>query len=107
ICQSDQLVNVRELDAYQVVRCSGCGVEFLDPQPDADVLKSIYSADYFWGVQQGLSQSELLRQKSKTGEMYARKLVQMRKGETGTLLEIGCGNGEFLAIAQKVGFEVH
>lgn len=107
ICLGEQFLNIRKLVVYQVVRCSGCGVEFLDPQPGPDVLKAIYSADYFWGVQQGLSESDLLQQKSKTGEMYARKLIAMRKGETGALLEIGCGNGEFLAVAQKLGFEVH
>lgn len=81
-------------------------MEFLHPQPSAEVLNSVYSAHYFLGEGEGVTQSEVFSQKRRTAEMYVRQLLAISGSRKGRLLEVGCGSGEFLDAALEQGFEV-
>ncbi len=107
ICSSANPLAQRPLQDYKVFRCPKCTVEFLHPQPNAEVLSGIYSANYFLGEREGVSGIEVSRQKRKTAEMYIGKLLSVTGGKKGSLLEVGCGSGDFLLAAQAKGFAVN
>jgi len=38
-----------DVDIYPLFRCTACGLECLDPQPDDEKLRTIYEENYFFG----------------------------------------------------------
>jgi SAM-dependent methyltransferase len=79
---------------------------FLNPQPSDDELARIYGADYFLGSdgEEGrLAASEIKRA---TARFYLSEIHRYRGPESGRLLEIGCGDGDFLVLAEAEGWHV-
>ncbi len=106
ICCGNEIVEQLQVSVYKVFRCSECHVEFLDPQPAPEILAKVYSASYFFSEREGVSETDVLRLKRRTAELYINKLLSMRDGQRGRLLEIGCGSGDFLLQARDSGFQV-
>jgi ubiquinone/menaquinone biosynthesis C-methylase UbiE len=78
----------------------------INPQPSDDVIAQIYNSDYFI-----LSSSEDGRRhveslKKSTADIYLDKLVSDQQVNAATLLEIGCGSGDFLCRAASRGLKV-
>lgn len=91
----------------RVEECADCGMMRLNPQPTDEVLAEIYSKNYFLMGEdkQGLAHFSML--KSKTAEGYIEQLESyIGKPLTGSLLEIGCGQGDFLLCAAQRGLQV-
>jgi SAM-dependent methyltransferase len=85
-----------------VVRCVGCDLSYLHPQPAA--VDSIYEEQYFRAYEdEGLSfptEGSLRRR-------YKRRLAQLKlMTGGGSLLEVGVGHGAFLDAAQQQGWNV-
>ncbi len=106
LCGAPRLLEYFHLGAYGVNYCRDCSVEFLHPQPDANVLAKIYSANYFLSDREGVEVAEVNRLKRTTAELYVDQILSTRGNQKGKLLEIGCGTGDFLMEAQSRGFEV-
>ena len=86
--------------------CARCGIIFLHPQPTAEELKQLYSAEYFeggdfrCGHEEGYSEPATLEKMADPG-----LLIEIKAMTTGRrFLEIGCAGGAFLNAAQKHGF---
>lgn len=103
-------------EEYGVVRCSACGVEFLEPQPDSATLAKIYSANYFLNEREGVARADVDRLKRQTARLYLDLMIcadakqsqtaQSEPRQKARILEIGCGAGDFLLEAQARGFQV-
>jgi glycosyltransferase involved in cell wall biosynthesis/SAM-dependent methyltransferase len=78
----------------------------LNPQPKDAELAAIYSADYFLGDDTPACRARLAEMKAATARHYLSQLRRYRGPETGRLLEIGSGQGDFLLEAQRVGYDV-
>jgi SAM-dependent methyltransferase len=94
-----QLVEQAE-PPYQVVRCSDCGLVYVDPTPDAGELFRHYNQDYYaeW----------IFRQRQKRERMWTRRLKGIeRMTKKGAILDVGCGEGLFLELAQQNGWRVY
>lgn len=89
-------------DGLRVVRCDECRFMLLNPQPSDAELAAIYSADYFLTDEQGHAAA----MKSATARGYLELLAQYRGSSGGRLLEVGCGQGEGLAEAARMGYAV-
>lgn len=79
-----------------LVRCCGCGLIYLDPQPcfSPGELEQMYSGGYFRSYGVGM------------GESYGYRLAQIEEFKAqGSMLEVGCGDGGFLETAQARGWE--
>lgn len=106
ICSSSLIQKSHHVNSYPLIKCAGCGVEFLRPQPADEVLNSIYDENYFIGSEsdEGLERARAL--KRATAQSYMKQVKSLSKIEKGDILEIGCGSGDFLVEAQLAGYTV-
>jgi SAM-dependent methyltransferase len=83
---------------YRVLRCAGCGIVFVDPQPET--ITGVYEDEYYrpWIDSQEVSRRAL----------WERRLRDIERlcPERGRLLDIGCGIPMFLEIARRNGWQV-
>jgi SAM-dependent methyltransferase len=106
ICRSNRLHYLFSVCGYRVVRCDDCGLLLINPQPSDEELARIYSSDYFFGGTSVNTQRGMEDLKQQTADLYL-DLLERYRGETGgRLLDIGCGQGDFLVRAIKRGFAV-
>ena len=90
---------------HPVVRCTGCELHLLNPQPSDAELVEIYHPNYsFFGDEQAAG-ATVSRCKQATAAHY---LGQLAKAgiSAGRLLEVGCGDGDFLVQAAMKQFSV-
>lgn len=84
-------------EGFSVIRCNKCHLIYVDPQPDEEVLKKSYSFSYY--------EPWLLRQKKLRNKMWQKRLTRIKRMlPSGRLLDIGCGEGSFLELAEIAGY---
>jgi SAM-dependent methyltransferase len=86
------------------VRCDGCAVERLEPQPSEADLELAYGADYY-GAPRRKFVSWIARLVTLAQRLRARSAAR-RLFAGARVLDIGCGNGGFLAAMAARGFRV-
>jgi 2-polyprenyl-3-methyl-5-hydroxy-6-metoxy-1,4-benzoquinol methylase len=111
ICGQNKIVKRFAFRGYQVYVCENCGIQFLDPQPSDDELSRIYSTDYFLGGDNPRDRELVMRMKRSTASLYLDQFLKETKPDKSelnshSLLEIGCGMGDFLIEANSKGFKV-
>jgi 2-polyprenyl-3-methyl-5-hydroxy-6-metoxy-1,4-benzoquinol methylase len=102
---------------FALFRCKWCGCIFQHPFPDSAALAKFYPQEYWWSenLPQENRWARLFRRLEKAYREFvtrdhARFLNQCALGQPGSerlLLDIGCGNGTFLHVAQEFGFHPH
>ncbi len=106
ICGGGRIYYQFSTSDYRVVRCDDCGLVFLNPQPSDDELSRIYGADYFLGSDSEAGRRAVSELKQATAGLYLSEIRRYHGPGTGRLLEIGCGDGDFLALAEADGWHV-
>ncbi|MEJ5359469.1 MAG: class I SAM-dependent methyltransferase [Desulfobacterales bacterium] len=84
---------------YRVFGCEGCDLAYVDPPLPRAALRRRYGAEYYaaW----------VTAQPSRRERMWAERLkIVERLVPTGRLLDVGCGDGSFLSLARRRGWEV-
>jgi SAM-dependent methyltransferase len=90
--------------AFPVARCRGCGLVFLQPRPAPETLATHYPDTYY----------PLDEEPSTEARTVAEGLLRRvndwlrasgRGGSTARLLDVGCGTGLFLHLAQASGMQ--
>ncbi len=86
------------------MHCPGCGLEWLDPQPDDATLERIYRQEYYdaWGLQDDAEATRSLKR-----AMFRRLLVPFarRHGPGARLLDCGAALGYLMEEAAAAGLE--
>lgn len=77
---------------YHLVKCS-CGMAFVNPMPTPESISKLYPPDY-------------LKDKRDMTGLYNRMMEFLPQVEHGKLLDIGCGQGDFIHYAAKFGWQV-
>lgn len=106
VCKSTRVYYLFSACDCRVVRCEDCGLVFLNPQPSEEERARIYGADYFLGSESEAGRREVSELKQATARLYFSEIQRYHGPERGRLLEIGCGDGDFLALAEADGWEV-
>ena len=89
-------------DVFNVVKCTDCGLVYLNPRPDVSELSTIYPPNYYSYNQQKLVEEarvdSTLARLRKQGFIAKidKSLSLAPKREPVTVLDIGCGDGLFL-----------
>lgn len=105
VCSGPSLVPAFQIHGFALRRCQDCGLRYLDPQPDDEVLAGIYTQDYFIGERTPELEVRVSRLKQGTAGLYLDALEGCLGRRGGTLLELGCGEGDFLVQARQRGWE--
>ena len=79
---------------------------FLNPPPSDEDLAKIYNADYFLGNDSDEGRRTTSELKRATARQYLAELARYQGTPAGRMLEVGCGEGDFLAEAEAAGYEV-
>jgi 2-polyprenyl-3-methyl-5-hydroxy-6-metoxy-1,4-benzoquinol methylase len=95
VCGGTRIYYLFSAADYRVVRCDDCGLIFLNPQPSDDELAQVCTAD-----------SAAAKTTPATAAEYLRRISQYCGLTRGRLLEIGCGQGDFLEAAEAAGWAV-
>ena len=95
-----------DFDPFRVVRCDGCGLDFLSPRIIEDDIMSFYQGQDYYApshARQGYDDYLDLRDAwIKTFRRRLQNIVAYKK--EGRLLDIGCGPGFFLEAAKEMGY---
>lgn len=84
---------------FRVLKCRTCSLVFVHPVPGDQVLSDHYDEGYYDDWIHG--------QKKRRLTMWAKRLERLNAyGAKGRLLDVGCGDGAFLSLAQEQGWEV-
>jgi SAM-dependent methyltransferase len=89
---------------YHVVRCAGCGLLFRHPGIRPERLGDLYSSGKYAQFLAGKYTRKRIRRYRVTMAPFGRLF---RKGRGRRLLDFGCGNGLFLDIAYRRGFDCY
>ena len=111
LCHSHSFAPRFSNERMSVVRCGGCGLVMCDPQPDDDTLERIYTETYFIGSDRDDLDVQTGFLKRGTARLQLAEIVAYveDRGPGPTrprVLEVGCGNGDFLMEARDAGFDI-
>ncbi len=99
--------------------CEQCGLRFLNPQPTEEEYEAIYSREYFSGLKAASAKNGIYRDYPPVSSDYELDVVPVRERvfqarlervrallpHGRTVLDVGAGTGEFLALARKLDWE--
>lgn len=96
ICGADKTTLVAMQRGYRFVICVKCGLVYMNPRPDLEVLKSIYDTYHQRNGKDADSWDVLMKGNYRhvSGELVK------KYPSGGRLLDIGCGYGHFLKIME-------
>ena len=105
VCKSEKINNyLLRADGNYILRCSKCGLTFLERFPDSENINKIYNNNYY-------ESSKILGYKI-YNEEYNRKIMLEKLNwientillKEKNILDIGCADGKFLVYASQFGW---
>jgi glycosyltransferase involved in cell wall biosynthesis/ubiquinone/menaquinone biosynthesis C-methylase UbiE len=106
LCQSRRLHYAFSYQGHRVVRCADCHLMLLNPQIHEVDQAAFLDTDYFLGDESAKGRAEISYMKRATAQSYLEQLERYCGVHNGRLLQIGCGEGDFLIEAQRAGYDV-
>ena len=108
VCGRHEFRPVMQVGPHPVVCCQGCGLQLTNPQPSDAELAAIYGPNYVLVENDPAAEAMVVRSKRATADHCLDLLARAIGGNSrpGRLLEIGCGQGNFLVQADQRGFDV-
>ena len=95
-------------EKFQLVKCTGCEFVFVNPRPDAQSIGRYYQSNEY--ISHDASGKNLISLIYKAARRYAIQgkvnLIRRYDKSGGTVLDYGCGTGEFLAQCSRNGMSV-
>jgi len=104
LCGSNDLGDVCSYGKIKIVRCKKCGLIYRNPRSKEDMNREFYSFDYYGehkGIEERISSARI--------GLFQNILSRLQKevrGDSRRILDVGCGQGQFLKLAKDSGWEV-
>lgn len=96
--------------AFSVCHCNACTLRFTQDVPEQDAIGAYYASDNYIShsdTKKGIVNS-LYHMVRKRTLLSKKKLIVQETGcKQGTVLDIGCGTGAFLATMQQAGWQIN
>jgi 2-polyprenyl-3-methyl-5-hydroxy-6-metoxy-1,4-benzoquinol methylase len=102
----DRLYHTTE-KSFNVVECGECSLIRLYPWPKPDDLRSYYPNSYWYSAEEGTAdrlEDSYRRMVLRDHVQFVRRAL-VESGETGPVLDVGCGGGLFLSMLAEHGFK--
>ncbi|MFZ2739263.1 MAG: class I SAM-dependent methyltransferase [Burkholderiaceae bacterium] len=96
ICESEQLRNMKGYEKDHLVTCEMCSFVFSNMKPSQEELDKVYG-----GYSREVARTETTLQKMGEVALGLKNLSKAKR-----VIDIGCGDGEFLSIFKGLGCEV-
>jgi 2-polyprenyl-3-methyl-5-hydroxy-6-metoxy-1,4-benzoquinol methylase len=106
VCQGARFYYLFSISDHRVVRCDDCGLLFLNPQPSDDKLAEIHRGDDSHDRENEPLHRTVSEIKRDAAKFYLAEIHRYHGRLNGRLLEVGCGNGDFLIMAEAAGWQV-
>jgi SAM-dependent methyltransferase len=90
---------------YQVVTCAACGLRYTRPLPTELELTRLYCGEYYGEGQPRLLSWDTIRAALHRGVLQQRRRALLGR-PPGRILDVGCGDGDFLAGLKRRGWQV-
>lgn len=104
VCRSTRLHYLFSVGGYRIVRCEDCGLILTNPQPPGAEIGRLRGEDQADDTAPKLPHIAALRESS--AEIHLDLLERYGLPPKARLLQLGCGEGHFLARAQARGLDV-
>jgi SAM-dependent methyltransferase len=102
VCGTSPTPFAIDYQGFQLCRCKSCGLQFLSPRPTFEQLtEKVYNETYHAEPDAPSHMNEATRYQFE--RQY--KTIESVLGRRGKILDVGCGNGTFLAFGQPRGWE--
>jgi 2-polyprenyl-3-methyl-5-hydroxy-6-metoxy-1,4-benzoquinol methylase len=106
VCNKGTLTLRYEIEGKKIYECNFCELTTVRPLPNYDSLKSYYEENYASGRYSNRTYEYAVRLRKKTFKEWFRKIDGLLS-RNGTLLDIGCGDGTAMDVADEYGFVVY
>lgn len=110
LCGGTDATHLADNCGLSVVRCRGCGLVYVQPQPTAEALQAHYSRAELFTEEPRRSwfdvPAEVRRLHWDRRLRVLRRVAPFPNGRPGRLLDVGCGMGDFLSAAAAAGWVV-
>ncbi len=91
---------------WHLYNCSNCKFYFLYPFPDKEILEKAYSTDYYGAGEKKFTYPFVENVINYFRQSRARLLYKyLKRNKDAIILDVGCGNGQFLSYLHKRGFK--
>lgn len=87
-------------------KCDDCNHIFLSPRLDDESIKKIYEYWYLYAYQSIFTSEKLNCRRFKEFRQYHLKFLNQTTSPGKKLLDVGCGSGLFIHLAQRYGWQV-
>ncbi|MEI7660731.1 MAG: class I SAM-dependent methyltransferase [Bacteroidota bacterium] len=94
-------------ETFNILQCISCGFRFVNPRPDKNEIGGYYQSEEY--ISHGVVKTDLLSRVYRIARIFSirnKYRIVKKYCQSGRILDIGCGTGEFLAYCRKMGFEV-
>ena len=94
-------------ESFTIVQCKHCGLKFLNPRPEEKAISKYYqSAGYISHDNTSAGLLNFLYTKARNYTLRNKLLLIKKYKKEGTILDIGCGTGEFISYCKQSGWDV-
>jgi len=108
ICDCGDTAVIAEIYGFTYRECTSCGMAYISDRPSADDLERVYRSDLYAGHTKKIYGSpDVVNYRLTTvAEPKIEHIAERLTTEKKAWLDIGCGTGEIIKVAQDRGFEV-